>query len=794
MARKKKLDTLHPGEKAALLYGQGNWHFHGIPRLGIEDVEVHDGPFGLVRFKDESTVGDAKSEPSVCFPGPCALASSFDEELVTEVGKTMGRICRDAGTHLLLAPGINIKRNPLCGRNFEYYSEDPLVAGKLGAAFVSGIQSQGVGACLKHFACNNQEGHRMINDSIVDQRALHEIYLKPFEIAVKEGHPWSIMSSYNKINGVYASDNDYLLKDILKGEWKFDGVVMSDWGGTNDYILSHNHGLDIEMPGPYSRQIQLKRAMSTGVLAKEAVDDSVERIVKLLNRCHSKVRYEHCRESEAHELSIKAATESCVLLKNEGILPLRSLKQTCIIGELARTPNFQGGGSSKLTPIHVNTFLGSAITWNGETSTFFAPGYRLDGKPDDEKLAIDAVDLASRGGRVILFMGLDHTDESEGYDRADLHLPEEQISLFNQIYEVNQNIIVVLNVGAPVELPFKDKAKAILLTYLPGEGGGEAIYRILLGKASPSGHLAETWPRRAYDVPSFGFYPGAEAVSLYRESIYVGYRYYLSSGKEVNYPFGHGLSYAKFKYGAPAISAKKIGKGELLDVAVEVENVSLISGKALVQIYQEPPKQNVFKPLRTLIAFKKVALEPGERKTVHLEIRYEDFAHYDIAESCWKVEAGEYAIQLCDDCTAVRSQVKLNVLSDDVCPSLRARCPVYYHLPEDGFLSYDNDFEELLGHTIPVERDRSNRPFNRNSTIENTRYTLVGKTIIKAFRKRFTGEGGVRKDMERFLYEMPLRNLSMGGLRPKMIQAVIDAANGHYLRAIWHFFVPVRRK
>ena len=794
MARRNKIDQLLPGEKVGLLYGKGNWRFRGVPRLGIEGIELHDGPFGLVRFKDDSTVGDAKSLPSVVFPGPCALASSFDEELVNKVGQTMGRICRDAGTHLLLAPGINIKRNPLCGRNFEYYSEDPLVSGKMGAAFVSGVQSQGVGACIKHFACNNQEGHRMVNDSIVDQRALHELYLKPFEIAVKEGHPWAVMSSYNKINGVYASDNDYLLKDILKGEWKYDGVVMSDWGGTNDYILSHNHGLDVEMPCLFSRRKQLKRALFSGQLDKNEVDDSARRVLRLLGRCHDKIRYEHCSDQEAHALAVQAATESCVLLKNEGILPLRSLKQTCIIGELARTPNFQGGGSSRQTPAQVDTFLNNAITWNGESATFFAPGYRLDGKPDDDKLAIDAVDLAARGGRVILFMGLTKNEESEGYDRDDLHLPEDQISLFNQIYEVNQNIIVVLNVGAPVELPFKDKAKAILLTYLPGEGGGEAIYRILLGKDSPSGHLAETWPRRAYDVPSFGFYPGAETVSLYRESIYVGYRYYLTAGKKVNYPFGHGLSYAKFKYGAPMLSAKKLAKDGRLTISVDVENMSLISGKALVQIYQEAPKQNIFKPTRTLLAFKKVALSPGEKKTVRLEVGYDDFSHFDIDEGKFKVEAGDYMIQLCDDCSSVRSQAKLTVVSDDVCPSLRSRCMIYYHMPDDGFLSYDNDFEALLGHTIPVEVDRINRPFDMNSTIENIRYTLVGRFIQKKAKKRFSGNEDEARAFQQFLNEMPIRNLSMGGVPPKAVQAILDAANGHYLRAIWHLFVPARRK
>lgn len=794
MAKKKQtaLD-LTLNEKVQLLYGDGNWRMRGVSSLGIDGIEMHDGPFGLVYFKGDADLSSAESVPSTCFPGPCALAATFNDELVEKVGDAVGRICRDTGTHMILAPGLNIKRNPLCGRNFEYYSEDPIVSGKLAAAYIRGVQSNGVGACMKHFACNSQESYRMTNDSIVDKRALHELYLKGFEIAVKEGHPWAAMSSYNKINGSYASDSDYLLLDVLKSQWGFDGVVMSDWGGCNDYVYSHNHGLDVEMPCFHSRKRELKRAIKNGSLSIGKVDDSVARVIRLLKRCHEMPRYKPISASDAHRLAIDAALESCVLLKNDGVLPLKSFKQTCIIGELGRTPSYQGGGSSHLTPTRVDTFLSMAENALGKDNVFFAPGYQIDGKVDEEKLAIDAVDLAARGGRVILFMGLPLGAESEGYDRENLHLPEDQISLFDQIYEVNQNIIVVLNVGAPVELPFKDKAKAIVLVYMNGEGGGEALYRILTGEVSPSGHLAETWPCRNYDVPSFGYYPGTEMVSLYRESIYVGYRYYLSANKAVNYPFGFGLSYARFKYDGPTLSTNKLGKDEEVDVTVKVENVSSIAGKAVVQLYQEPPKGSVFKPLRSLLCFKKVELAPGESKTVHFSIKYDDLSHFDIESDSFQVEGGDYLIQVCEDCQTVKGSAKLKVGSDRHFRNMHYEVPIYYNLPDDGFISYDVAFERLLGHVIPPETSRNQRPYDLNSTIGNIRNTFIGRRILAAASDMVkTDNPASRKMMQRSVEETPLRNLDMK-ISPRFVPVILDLANGQYFKALFHLVFRAKR-
>lgn len=790
--RNKKEEELTLKEKLHLLYGNGNWKTHGVNRIGLPGVELHDGPLGLVKYEGDGDMSKATPIQSICFPAPVALSSTFDTDLVHEVGETMGRICRDNNTRLLLAPGMNIKRNPLCGRNFEYYSEDPLLSGKMGAAFVEGIQSQGVGACIKHFACNNQESYRMVNDSIVDKRALHEIYLKPFEIAIKEAKPWAVMSSYNKVNGTYASDNDYLLLDTLKGAWNYDGVVMSDWGGTNDYIRSHNHGLDLEMPCFQSRRSALKKAIYRGVLSEAMVDDSARRMVKLLKRCNGNIRHHTCYAQDAHEFAVKVAADSFVLLENDGVLPLKTLKQTAIIGELARTPNYGGGGSSRMNPYQLDSFYNSAVIWHGENSVFFSPGYRLDGE-EDASLSIDAVDMAARAGRVILFLGQTGSGESEGYDRSSLQLPESQIALFNAIYEVNQNIIVVLNVGAPVELPFKDKAKAILLSHFPGEGGGEAIYRVLMGQVCPSGRLSETWPTRAYTVPSFGFYPGTENVSLYRESIYVGYRYYTTAKIPVNYPFGYGLSYAKFKFGAPVLSTKKLNKGEILDVAVKVENISSIEAKTVVQIYQAPPKGNAFKPLRTLLGFRKVNLAPGQSSVVHIDVPYLSFSHYDLEDDHFKVEAGDYLIQVCDDCESVKAEASIHIESEDKVASLRLKVPSYYNLPSDGFIQYDNDFEYLIGHRIPVERNRDEGPYDLNSTFSNIRHTFIGRIIAKQAKARFGGSPNA-KMMEVGFLESPIRNISMAGINSRYAQVIVDMANSHYLAAIRHLLFGKRIK
>ena len=790
----KKNNKIEPPtnlEKASLLSGNGSWFTYGIDRLNIKPVEMHDGPIGLRKVDNNPDFNLKISEPAVCFPAPCLTACSWDKNLEQKLGQTLGREARLKGTQILLAPGANIKRNPLCGRNFEYLSEDPVLSGKMAAAYINGLQDVNVGGCLKHFACNSQEYYRMVNDSIVDEKALRELYLKPFEIAVKESSPWAIMASYNKINGVYACENSGLLQDILKKEWGYEGVVMSDWGAVNDPVLSHNNGLDLEMPCLLKKRgKQLARAVKKGKLSQKALDDSYARLVNLSERANAPFddKKEYTMDI-GHDVAVEVAEQSAVLLKNEGVLPLKNYRDCCIIGELARTPRYQGAGSSHVVPHKLVSFLDALKEEPDEKikEIPFANGYDLDSvwTDGDVEAFVSAIDLASKYKNVILFMGLPSNYETEGRDRSNIHLPEEQLRLFDEIYEVNQNIIVVLACGAPVELPFKDKAKAILLMYLPGEGGGEAVNHLLLGKACPSGKLAESWPKHISDVPSFGFYPGEERTSLYRESIYVGYRYYLTVGKEVNYPFGHGLTYAKTSLKKIALNRPNLSKGEVATATVTVSNSSSYPVKKVVELYYEYEEQkNAFRPKRVLLDFVKEEIPAKSTKTVQFSINFDDFKVFDIPSSSWKVEGGDVLIEVGESCEDIKCSAVLHLDSNDIIESARLKMPTYYAPTTDGFLQFDNDFEALYGRHIRMERDPKSRPYNLNSTFSDISRTWLGKKIFAiADKKANLSEPGHETD-KAFFEQTPLRNVIMGGVAEKYAYALRDCANGHYISAL----------
>ena len=788
--QKKDVAELPLLEKCRLLHGEGNWIIHGSKTPNLPDIHVQDGPLGL-RIPKEHSIHIYDSSEATCYPSPALLACSWDEELENRIGKALAEECLYNNTDVLLSPGVNIKRNPLCGRNFEYLSEDPLLAGKMAASFIRGIQSEGVGACLKHFACNNQESYRNISDSIVDLRALNEIYLKPFEIAVKEADPWSMMSSYNVINGEYASDNEYLLLKTLKGDWGYQGVVMSDWGGTADYIDSHNHGLDIEMPCfAKKRANQLAKAVKDGFLSKERVDDSAYRVLSYVEKVTKTPKKQGTYDrNKSHLLAVEGAEKSMVLLSNDGILPLKSYDEAIVIGEDARTPRYQGNGSSHVATSRLVSFLDAV----GDVP--FAQGYRLTGEKD-ESLIREAAELAKESKTVLLFIALPAIIESESYDRKDMKLPQDQLELFDALYEVNKNIIVVLSCGAPVELPFKDKARAILLSYLGGEGVGEAIDHILLGKVSPSGKLAETWPIRYEDVPSASYYPGFKGQSLYKESIFVGYRYYLTAEKEVAYPFGHGLNYAKFSYELK-IAAKSIGFGEKATAEIVVKNLSDIPAETVVELYASAPKGKVFKAKRVLIGFKKVALQGGESKTVQIPIEQNSFAHYDIASSSFKVEGGVYQIEVGESVSDIKAARPLEVRSEDVFDSLEERCPDYYQLPKSGFLDSNPSFFAVLGREVGADKARDQRPFDLNSTFEDIQNTWIGKTAKKFFFKKMEKDDlgeEEKKMMREAFYATPMRSLSTGGVPDRMGQVVLDMANGKPFSALWHLCFEKKRK
>ena len=801
MTKKKNISKkMTNAEKALLLSGNGSWFTYGIERLGIKPVEMHDGPLGLRWVDNNPDFNLKESKEAVCFPAPCLAACSWDVDLERELGRALGREARLKNTQVLLAPGANIKRNPLCGRNFEYLSEDPLVSGKMAAAYINGLQDVNVGACLKHFACNSQEYYRMVNNSIVDERALREIYLKPFEIAVKEADPWAIMASYNKVNGEYACESTHLLQDILKGQWNYKGVVMSDWGAVNDVVASHNNGLDLEMPCMLkNRDKAILRALKKGRLCQEALDESADRLVAFSKKANApfkdKIAY---TMDEGHAIAVKVAEESAVLLKNDGVLPLKNYKDVCFVGEFARTPRYQGGGSSHVCPHKLVSFL-DAIKEEDDPEGKripFAPGYDFDSSWDDGEVEnfIAAVDLASKSKTVVMFLGLPESSETEGLDRPNIHMPEEQLRLFDEIYEVNQNIIVVLSCGAPVEVPFLAKAKAVLLMYLPGEGGGEAIDHLLRGAAVPSGKLAESWPKHISDAPSFGFYPGEERTSLYRESIYVGYRYYLTAGKEVSFPFGHGLSYAKFSLKSLSLSEETLSEGKDVVATVQVSNASSFSAKKVVELYAEPLETgNVFKPKRVLIGFKKVEIPAKTSLKVEFTIKFSDFQIFDLDSSSWKVEGGKVAIEVGDSCEDIVLKKELVVQSEDVLTSERLKMPTYYSPTTEGFLQFENDFEALLGHPIAMERDPKTGPYDLNSTFSDIKRTWLGKLIFNVARKKAHIDEPGKESEKAFFEQTPLRNTIMSGLGPKYSYLIRDFANGKYVSGLFAFLFNTHR-
>lgn len=785
-------------EKVRLLYGHGAWHTNGVAKYGLKEVTMHDGPLGLRCVPEGKETLMNGAPKATCFPAPCLTACSWDPSVTNSIGQAEGKEAINQKCDIILAPGCNIKRNPLCGRNFEYLSEDPLLAGKMAAGFINGVQSQGVGCSLKHFACNSQEAYRLTNDSEVDERALREIYLKGFEIAVRESKPWTVMCCYNRVNGVYGSDNDYLLNDTLREEWGFSGIVMSDWGATNDPIRSHNHGLDLEMPCYINRETQLAKAVKDGSLTEANLDAEATRMavlaLKVADRPEQKGAFNY---GMGHQVAYEAALNSIVLLKNaEKTLPLKNYDDCCVIGSLADKFRYQGAGSSQVTPVELVNFLTAInVARKPGDEVPFAHGYSLKKKDsEDENLLEEAVALAKKKKRVILFMGLPASYESEGFDRKNMKMPPNQIALFEAIHNVNPNIVVVLLCGAPIELPFEKEAKAIVLAYLPGEAGGAAISQILLGKRNPCGKLAESWPRRYEDVVSHDFYPGGEHMSLYKESIYVGYRYYLTSGIGALYPFGYGLSYTSFRYSNLKIVGSPLKSKANIKVSFKLTNSGKIAGYEIVEVYSSPLSKKVFKPLRELRAFDKIHLKAGESKTISFSIPYLSFAHYDDVDERFEVEGGRYHIDIGSSSSDIKLSGSILVSESDKQMDRQSLLPSYYNVADKKFLfPTDEEFERLLGHSIPViKKTRA----NWNSTIGDISGTLVGKIMIRLSSKvaaPLNDDPDAASDQKQMVLETSLRMLQVMGIKEKQIMAIIDLANHNPLKAIYDIICGKRQ-
>ena len=678
-------------EKASLCSGADFWHTESVERLGIPAMMVSDGPHGLRKQDQEADhLGVNDSIKAVCFPAGCGTAASFNRELITGMGEVLGEECQAEGVGVILGPAVNIKRSPLCGRNFEYYSEDPMVASEMAGALIKGVQSKNVGTSIKHFLANNQETRRMSSSSEVDERTLREIYLAAFEGAVSSQKPWTVMCSYNKINGTYAAEHKEALTDILRGEWGFDGFVVSDWGAVNKRVPDLEAGLDLEMPASGGiNDKQIVDAVKEGRLEESVLDRAVERILNIV------YRFEENRNKSAvfdrdkdHEYAKKVAEETIVLLKNEdGLLPLPEKEEIAFIGKYARQPRFQGGGSSHINSHKVTGAWDVVKDWGNIT---FAEGYGDQEDVTDEALIAEAVEKAGKAQAAVIFAGLPDAFESEGFDRSHMGMPNCQNELINRVAAVQPNTIVVLHNGSPVEMPWADQVKGIVEAYLSGQAVGAAVVDILFGKVNPSAKLPETFPYKLEDNPSYLYYLGEGDKVEYREGVFVGYRYYDTKKMDVRFPFGYGLSYTTFAYSNLKLSAAQIKDTDTFTVSVDVTNTGSMAGKEVVQLYVSDVESTVIRPVKELKGFDKVDLQPGETKTVTFTLGKRAFAYWNTQIHDWHVESGEFRILVGKSSRDIQLEETVTVEST-------VKLPVHFTLDSTfGDLMQDKKAREIL--------------------------------------------------------------------------------------------------
>lgn len=790
------IDKMNLEEKVALCSGANNWITKAFEQYGIPSIRMADGPHGLRKQKDDGDEpGEGKSIPATCFPTACASACSWDRDLMVEMGKAIGEEALQEGVSIVLGPGVNIKRNPLCGRNFEYFSEDPCLAGVLAAHWIQGVQSQGVGTSLKHFAANNQENLRLQSDSVIDERTLREIYLAAFEIAVKQAEPLTVMCAYNMLNGVFCSDNARLLRTILREEWGFRGLVMSDWGALNDKAAGFKAGLDLEMPGgvAYFDPMTI-RDVQSGLLSEEYLNESVDRVLSMVLDCHERLRPNYRYDAKAHhQLARKAAAQSAVLLKNEnGILPISKGTRIAVIGALAEQPRYQGAGSSFINPTFLSSGLDGLDAYLAEYTYY--PGYHLKER-EDEPLLREAVAGARDCDVALVYIGLTEDYESEGFDRQNLSLPPCHNRLVEAVAQVNPNTVVLLFGGAPVELPWLTKVKAVLNMYLPGQAGGLAAADLLFGAANPCGKLAESYPLAYEDVPSAGIYRSGGKQAQYREGVYVGYRYYDKTHVDVAFPFGFGLSYTTFAYEDLTVSKKKIHADESLTVSATIRNTGRLAGAEVVQSYIRYLNEESYRPEKELKGFVKVFLQPGEKKQVTFTLERRSFAVYDATAMDWVVPSGNYAVCLAASSRDVRLEQTIQVVGDN----LRDQTPLlpkWYRTPSGK--PNQADFEEILGHKIEPVVEPHKGTYDLDCSMRDMRGSFIIRMVTRyyewAISQRF---GGLNYDDPNFKMVMetsmttPLKKLittSNGELSPSLAEALVNFANGRLGRGLKALF------
>lgn len=719
MKYEKIIKEMSLEEKASLCVGKDYWNSKDIERLNIPGIRMSDGPHGLrVQKEKADNLGINESEVSTCFPASATLANSWDRTMSYKLGDTLGKEASFEEVDIVLGPAINIKRTPLCGRNFEYFSEDPYLTGVLASEYVKGLQENNVGACVKHFAVNNQENRRRTIDAVIDERTLREIYLKAFEMIVKESNPWSIMSAYNKVNGKYCSENKELI-DILKREWNFDGIVITDWGAENDRVEGLLAGNELEMPGGRGNGVrEIIEAVESGRVEEKYLDEIVDRILNIAFKAQNRKKISEYDSEKHHEIALEIAEESVVLLKNEeNILPIQKRK-IAIIGDMAKNPRYQGAGSSTINPYKIENaydcFKDTGIEFE------YAKGYNRIENDEDEKLRKEAIEIAKNNEIVVIFAGLTENYESEGMDRTTLEIPQNQNKLIDEICSVNKNVVIALSNGSPITMPWKDKVKAIITGYLGGEAGGKAIVNCLLGKVNPSGKLAETYPLKLEDTPCFKNYPGTEVTVEYQESIYVGYRYYDTNDTEVLFPFGYGLSYTDFEY-----SNLQVVEQENIKISFKIKNIGKVKGKEIAQIYISQNSPTIFKPRKELKAFEKIELQPDEEKTIEIVLEKQDLSYYNSESKKWSVEEGTYKILIGKSSRDIVLEQEINITSDD--KKINKNYPEVYRTGNIQDVT-DKDFEELLGRRIP-NRYIKIEDITEDNTLEQIKNTKVGKAI-----------------------------------------------------------------
>lgn len=802
----KLMRTLSVKQKATLCSGWDFWRTQRLPINNVPSIMMTDGPHGLRKQDtEEGRRGAGDSTPATCFPPAATTANSFDEKLMEAIGKAIAEEAIDQHVAIVLGPAINMKRSPLCGRNFEYISEDPLVAGKLGAAMVRGVQSMGVGTSVKHFAANNQEKSRLVNDSIVDERALREIYLSAFETVIKESHPWTVMCAYNRLNGTYCCENRNLLTEILRDEWGFQGVVMSDWGAVDDRLDSLAAGLDLEMPSSVGeRDRMICDAVESGKMPKELLDRACERLLTMIEKGISMPKPTSSPYQNHLVLARQAMEESAVLLKNDGLLPLVPGRSIAVIGALCKETRFQGGGSSHIHPTHVaHAFEGFSTT---SENFIYEPGYRLDKDEVDEKLLSAAVSAVKDKDVVVIFAGLPDSFESESFDREHMELPKCQLRLIDEIVRKNSNVCVVLYAGSPVEMPWASQVKAILMAYLPGQEGAGAIGDILYGKVNPSGKLAETFPMRLSDTPAYLNF-GETRQTLYSESVFIGYRYYDTAKMQVLFPFGHGLSYTKFSYGEIQFSQPEYQEGDEFTVSVDVTNIGEMDGKEIVQLYVAAPESKIYKPEKELRGFKKVFIQRGATRTVEFKLDKRAFAYYNVGIHDWHVENGEYEIRIGASSRDIRCVRKIKVtgkMPTVEVPDYRSVAPQYYQLDGQTKIFDKKQFEAVYGRPIQEETKPKKGMFNLNSTLEDVKDSgLIAKLFYKLMMRGVnkTNKEEVREDQRKMTEvmtrEMPLRTVatfSLGKMSLAQMEALITIMNGHFFKGCFRMIKAKKKK